>query len=962
MKINETQLENHLFFGRYKIIKKIDQGTFGEVFLGLNTKTKDKVAIKLEPKRNPLHFLQTEAFYLFMLKGFGIPKIEAFGHNERYNILVETLLGKSLNYLFYKNKKFFSTKDVLMMGIQIIERLKFVHSKHLIHRDIKPENFLIGYTDPYIIYLIDFGLAKKYRSSRTGKHVQFSITNRYTGTARYSSLNALKGYAVSRRDDIECVAYILIYFMRGNLPWENIEGKTTVEKYRKIFKLKKLTTPEKLCENLPSEICEFLKYSKSLNFEQEPDYSYCCSLFSNALSKIECKNDLLFSWINDKIIIKKLKEMNSSHYIHSERERKKNPLQIYDMSKRKSSPQTRIYHTLQNSFERMKLNFLYNMNNSSNSATVDENFMSSDKKFSLDSKEQKYVDYKFKNGLSKISSLIANDSSNNNYNNKENNILKYEKENQNQFQILTNGNNSKGRKNSQKINNIYHSYSEKKPYYHKNNLIIEKIGKHKLVRNIIENKNDVILNKKPKNDKKIIKIDSTSINSELKKYEFDKKVKLINIEKNKLYNNNIEDNSLNTLENNLLIDKRKNTKNKNIIRITNIYKTKINDKKCIFNFIQRNKNDNKDINQKQNLSTNYNNPNKIEMISNAIQYDNKYKTINKRNNNIKNILLNNKLTKNSQNLFKKIQLRNSDNNLNNNYFKTSDYNYFHKNLLITNKNNKNINRSINNEIRNNYLKQNEIKNKVNKISNIYENKFNNNIINISNEGENLMYNKDRIYYTNDSRYSFNNKNNINITEENNNKERQKRITPINSLNLSNKQIKNIKLKKNEITKAGIKKLNNCIDYNNIHNIKPKREKNMINSSQTIQNLAIKYLRYNPILKNANDHNKNILLDFENSDIFKIKKKKISNNFNSHKTINIINPSRNKNFILRYMNNISNRINKTKLEQNIISRNLNSKNELNPVKYWRNNNIMNFQKLEQYNTINCNDDHYKKDLI
>ena len=394
MILNERQLENHLFFGRYKIIKKIGQGTFGEVFLGLNTKTKDKVAIKLEPKRNPLHLLQTEAFYLFMLKGFGIPKIEAYGHNEKYNILVETLLGKSLNYLFYKNEKSFSTKDVLMMGIQIIERLKFVHSKHLIHRDVKPENFLIGYTDPYIIYLIDFGLAKKYRSSRTGKHVQFSITNRYTGTARYSSLNALKGYAVSRRDDIECVAYILIYFMRGNLPWENIEGKTTVEKYRKIFKLKKLITPEKLCENLPSEICEFLKYSKSLNFEQEPDYSYCCSLFNNALSKIECKNDLLFSWINDKIIIKKLKEMNSSHYIHSERERKKNPLQIYDMSKRKSSPQTRIYHTLQNSFERMKLNFLYNMNNSSNSATVDENFMSSDKKFSLDSKEQKYFDYK----------------------------------------------------------------------------------------------------------------------------------------------------------------------------------------------------------------------------------------------------------------------------------------------------------------------------------------------------------------------------------------------------------------------------------------------------------------------------------------------------------------------------------------------------------------------------------------
>ena len=930
MKINERQLQNHLFFGRYKVIEKIDQGTFGEVFLGLNTKTKDKVAIKLEPKRNPLHLLQTEAFYLFMLKGFGIPKIEAYGHNEKYNILVQTLLGKSLNYLFYKNEKSFSTKDVLMMGIQIIERLKFVHSKHLIHRDVKPENFLIGYTDPYILYLIDFGLAKKYRSSRTGKHVNFSITNRYTGTARYSSLNALKGYTVSRRDDIECVAYILIFFMRGGLPWENIEGKTSVERYTKIYKLKKLITPEKLCQNLPNEICEFLKYSRSLNFEQEPDYSYCCSLFNNALSKMECKNDLLFSWISDKIIIKKLKEMSSSNNIYTEKGRKKNSLQIYDMSKRKSSPQTRIYHTLQNSFERMRLNF-FNMNNSSNSATVDENFISSDKKYSLDSKEQKNFGNRFKNGNSKISYLIANDSSNSNYKNKDNNILKYEKENQNQFHILTNRNNSKERKESQKINNIYHSYSEAKHNYHKNSLIIEKIGKHKLVRNFIDNKNDfndIILNIKPKNDKKIIKIDSITINPELKKYEFNKKLKLINIEKNKLdNNNNIENNFLNTLENNLLIGKRKNKKDKNIIRITNIYKTKINDKKCVFNFIH-NKKENKDINQKQNLSINYNNPNKIEMI-------------NKRNNNIENIHLNNKLTKNKQNLFKKMQLKNSNNNINNNYYKTLDYNCFHNNSTISNKN---FNRSINNEIRNNYLKQNEKKNKVNKISNSYENKFNNNIINISNEGENLIYNKDKIYNTNDNLYLFNNNYSINIIEENNNKERQKRITPINSLDLSNKLIKSIKLKKNEITKAGIKKLNNCIDFNNIHNIKPKREKNMINSIQNIQNLTMKYLRYNPILKNTYDHNKNILLDLENSEIFKIKKTNLSNNFNSYKTININNSSKNKNLILRYRNNIPNRINKTKLEQNIICRNLNIKNELNSVKYSRNNNILNFQKL------------------
>ena len=162
MKINENTITYNLFFGRYKIIKKLDVGTFGQVYLGLNLKNNEKVAIKLEPKKNPLYFLETEAYYLYMLKGIvGLPKIEAYGHNEKYNILVETLLGKSLQYLFYKNNKYFCLKDILMIGIQIIERLESIHSKHIIHRDLKPENFLIGYTDPYLIYLIDFGLSKK---------------------------------------------------------------------------------------------------------------------------------------------------------------------------------------------------------------------------------------------------------------------------------------------------------------------------------------------------------------------------------------------------------------------------------------------------------------------------------------------------------------------------------------------------------------------------------------------------------------------------------------------------------------------------------------------------------------------------------------------------------------------------------------------------------------------------------
>jgi len=115
-----------------------------------------------------------------MLKSVGIPKLYAFGKNDKYNILVETLLAKSLSIILEENKKKIRLKDSLMIAIQIIERIEYLHSKLLIHRDIKPDNFLIGYDDPHIIYLIDFGLCQKYRSNRTRNHIKFSSKSKFT--------------------------------------------------------------------------------------------------------------------------------------------------------------------------------------------------------------------------------------------------------------------------------------------------------------------------------------------------------------------------------------------------------------------------------------------------------------------------------------------------------------------------------------------------------------------------------------------------------------------------------------------------------------------------------------------------------------------------------------------------------------------------------------------------------------
>ena len=330
-----------LIFGKYQIIKKIGEGSFGKIYLGFNTIKMEQVAIKLEPKSNVLKFLKSEAIYLFMLKSIGIPKLKAFGQNRKYNILVETLLGKSLSDLLkiYNNR--LPLKDTLMIAIQVIERLEYIHSKFLIHRDIKPGNFLIGYEDPYIIYLIDFGLCKKYRSNRTGKHIQFSVTKRCNGTPMFALLNALKGYQVSRRDDLECAAYMIIYLMKG-LPWDSIRAKTKFERYKRILKMKIYYKPEILCKDLPTELKDFFSYCRNLNFEQEPNYDYIYGLFNNALSKYGFNNDLLFSWIKDPKIICKLKNDKS---INNNKTRN---------TKRKTSPQIRIFHSLRNSYDKRK--------------------------------------------------------------------------------------------------------------------------------------------------------------------------------------------------------------------------------------------------------------------------------------------------------------------------------------------------------------------------------------------------------------------------------------------------------------------------------------------------------------------------------------------------------------------------------------------------------------------------------
>jgi serine/threonine protein kinase len=289
--------------GRYVLGKQLGSGSFGDIYMGVDKdepehSNKKLVAIKLEPRSKDVQLLSYEAgVYRYLYKeGKGIPNIYWSGIQDDYNVMVIEMLGPNLENLFNLCGRRLSLKTTIVLAQEIIKRIQYVHSKGVAHRDIKPENFLIG-LNTNDVYIIDYGLCKLFKNNdRT--HIPFSNKKKLVGTVRYASLNSHRGYELSRRDDLESIGYMLIYFLKGSLPWQGIgqKGMTRDEKYNLIYECKKNVSLEQLCAGLPIEFKLYMEHVRSLSFEEKPNYNYLYNLFTQLFKKKRYTYDQVYDW------------------------------------------------------------------------------------------------------------------------------------------------------------------------------------------------------------------------------------------------------------------------------------------------------------------------------------------------------------------------------------------------------------------------------------------------------------------------------------------------------------------------------------------------------------------------------------------------------------------------------------------------------------------------------------------
>jgi serine/threonine protein kinase len=284
---------------QYKLIKKIGEGSFGSVYKAIHIETKKYVAIKAESikKTKRLHH-EINIYKKFIVNKY-IPQIFWYGTEENYNFLVMEHMGNSLENIFSNHNQNFSMKTIIMLTIDLLKILQDIHINNILHRDLKPDNIVIGYkNNNKNIYLIDFGLSKSFINNNDGKHIDIIKNKSLVGSMRYASIRNHKGIEQSRRDELESLSYIILYFFtKSNLPWNGIQEENKQEKSKQICKIKNNIDLKELYTDIPEEFKTLLIYSKKLKFDEKPNYEYLIKLFQKLLIISGYTYDKNYDWV-----------------------------------------------------------------------------------------------------------------------------------------------------------------------------------------------------------------------------------------------------------------------------------------------------------------------------------------------------------------------------------------------------------------------------------------------------------------------------------------------------------------------------------------------------------------------------------------------------------------------------------------------------------------------------------------
>ena len=291
--------------GNFKLIKNLGKGKFSDVFFAYDMMNQEEVALKYQQKtifHSSKSMLHNESLILENLKNVkGVAHKKLFIEDKTYDLLILPIYKETLKDLYHRLGKF-SLRTVIFIALELIDIIEQIHERNIIHLDLKPENIMIGTSDKTRkqLCIIDYGLAKKYIDENKKSHISFKKTNIFTGSYSYASLNSHLGFELSRRDDFESLGYILIYLLKGSLPWQSMNNENCEERLKKTAKLKKEVKIEKLCEGIHEKFKDYFEHVRKLRFEEKPDYEFLRGLFTNMEKGFGGKkldNEYFLEWI-----------------------------------------------------------------------------------------------------------------------------------------------------------------------------------------------------------------------------------------------------------------------------------------------------------------------------------------------------------------------------------------------------------------------------------------------------------------------------------------------------------------------------------------------------------------------------------------------------------------------------------------------------------------------------------------